>query len=115
MESSSNTIALSNCSKHLSFNLDLPLDDIGAFVISLVFSALNSILYFQQLCRTVEEDFWFLFFLSKNINDISIPQINSSDAYDDLSVIICQSIRHNPFEKNVKRVGHRKHSYLTPF
>ena len=86
---------------------------LALFVISLVFSALISILYL------VRRDF-LLELLAP-----ALPQLehlchrqtqigNISAAYANLPIMFFQGIRHDPFEKNVEGVGDRRHPCLTP-
>ena len=79
---------------------------LALFVISLVFSALISILYLVQVLSRLSTR------ASSSCSFvIGKPQIgNISAAYANLPIMFFQGIRHDPFEKNVEEGGWQKTS-----
>ena len=80
---------------------------LALFVISFVFSAIISILYLVKFCWYFQLEPLVLALLQQEHR----PQIgNGSSAYANLSIMFFQSIRHNPFEKNLEKGGWEKTS-----
>ena len=88
----------------LLFPLDLPLDAVGAVYHQ--FDLLSTDLHFIP---------WVLLFSELEQLCIGKTQIGDiSFAYANLSIMVFQSIKHDPSRKILKRMGDQLHSSLTP-